>query len=422
MMGNTVQNEEAMRKVVIIGGGEAGVAAAEALRVEGFAGDVVILSAEEHLPYDRPQLSKETLLKPERACKLIRDAGWYEANRVDLRLGTRVASIDPVARTVTSADGASIGYDRLLLATGAIVRRLDDVDPDVVLYLREISDARALRDRLGAARSVVVIGGGVIGLEIASSARALGKEVTVIEAGPRLMARALAPDVSEELLALHRRNGVDVRVGARPLSVARVDDGIGVELSDGSTVRADVAIGGIGVVPCTALGEAAGCRVENGIVVDGAGRTSVEGVFAAGDVASLMHSHYGRPMRIEAWQHAGRHGAHVGRAMLGRDDGYGEIPWFWTDQHGTNVQVAGLASECDATVWREGRTGRTALHFAGDRLVAATTIDNGRDMRPAIRLLAAGWRGSPAELADPSRPLADAVKAQANPNPTTRAA
>lgn len=393
--------------VAIVGAGEAGVAAAAALREAGFRGRVLLLCEEPDLPYQRPPLSKEVLLGTVKRAPAIRPAEWYANQSVELRLGTRVLAVDARARELVIENGqgrTTERFNQLLIATGGRVRELPGNGAEIH-YLRKAADSVRLATTLNAARSVVVVGGGVIGLEVASAARALGKAVTVIDVAPRLMARALDPSISDLLLAKHRAAGIDVVLEVGRVEVEAYREGKRVRLGDGRVLTCDTIVAGIGITPNVELGATAGCTVDNGIVVDGKGRTSIEGIFAAGDVASFHHPHFQRGIRVEAWRHAGRHGAHVARAMIGTGTDYREVPWFWTDQLGVNIQVAGLPVPSDLTVWRGARARGTAFHFLDGRLVAATTIDNGRDMRPATRLIAAGWRGEPQRLVDMSRPL-----------------
>nr|WP_087573736.1 FAD-dependent oxidoreductase [Sphingomonas sp. CDS-1] len=390
---------------VIIGAGEAGVAAAGAIRGGAKDARIRLVTDEEGLPYERPPLSKDVLLR-ETAPTLLRPASWYEENSIEL-VRARAEAILPAEHVVRIAsDVASseqlLPYERLLIATGASARRLPYTG---VLYLRTWRDAMAIRARLGRPGKVVVIGGGVIGLELASTAKALGHEVVVLELGTRLMARALAPDLSSWLQARHVECGVDIRLGAQIANIDVIDQGHVVTLEDGSSLTANLIIAGIGAAPETELARSAGCAVQDGIVVDAQGRTSVEDIFAAGDGARFFHPVIDGHIRLEAWQHAGRHGAHVGEVMTGEAQDYSCTPWFWTDQQGVNLQVAGFAAESDKTVWRGDGPKKSAFHFLANRLVAASTIDNGRDMRPAIQLIEAGWTGDPAIFSDEAVPL-----------------
>ncbi|WP_158085733.1 NAD(P)/FAD-dependent oxidoreductase [Henriciella aquimarina] len=366
-------------RIVIVGAGEAGIAAASAIREDGYEGEVVIVNDEPVPPYERPPLSKEMLYEGEAAVRPIQPQEWYEDNRIQLLSDTRVTGIDASADTVTlesKGEVASLSYDKLMFATGARARRLPQ-PTEGLYYLRTFNDCLSLHGKIESLDKIAIVGGGIIGLEVASFLSAQGKQVTVLDMADRLMSRAVTPEVSDFLLDLHQRNGVEFRLGEKVNCTEK-----GVELGDGSFLEADLVLVAIGVSPNSELAEAAGCATDDGIVVDECGRTTVEGLFAAGDVARFPHPSYARPMRVESWQHAGRHGAHVGRAMLGIDDGYREVPWFWTDQYDVNLQVVGLSETADLTLWRDSPNGRTALHFADGQLVAATTINNGRDIRP----------------------------------------
>ncbi|NIJ09285.1 3-phenylpropionate/trans-cinnamate dioxygenase ferredoxin reductase subunit [Sphingomonas vulcanisoli] len=401
-----------MTAMLIIGAGEAGIAAAGALREAGHVGRVLVVGEEPHHPYARPPLSKAVLTEDACPVEHIRSAEWLEERGIELWLGACVESVDAAAHSAEIVRGAErcvVPYDKLLIATGAAPRHLPSLDPlgGLVTYLRNWEEAIALRSRLARAQSVVIVGGGVIGLEVASSAIKLGCTVTVIEPAPRLMARALAAGTSEMLLDLHRTAGVYVRLGVGLASAKLVDGYAELTLDDGDRIDADLVVAAIGVVPNDLLASRLGCAVDQGILVDANCATSVADVFAAGDVARLVHPLADEPIRVEAWQHARRHGAHAARAMLGDTSPYAEIPWFWTDQHGVNIQVAGLPGLADSHVER----GATTLHLQGDRLIAATTIDNGRDIRPATKMIAAGWSGPVAALTDPSIPLARLAQA-----------
>lgn len=394
--------------VLIVGAGEAGMAAAAKLRDEGFEGRVLLYGEEEGLPYERPPLSKQQLKADGVLDALIRPPGWFEEARIEFFGGRAATAVDTCRRIVRFADGGSERYDALLLTTGARVRRLDN-SPRGVLYLRTREDAHRLRSRLRAARSLVVIGGGVIGLEVASTARELGLSVTVVDPACRLMQRALAPEISALLAQLHRAAGISLALDSGPIRVEENGGGKARVVLQGETLEAELCVAGIGIVPNDDLARSAGCAVDNGVVVDGSGRTSIPNVYAAGDVAAFHHRLFERSLRIEAWQHACRHGAHVARAMLGLDDEYLEVPWFWTDQLGVNIQCAGLAADTDFTVWRGRVDAGTAFHFASGVLRGVTTIDNGREMRPSMKLVAAGWAGDASVLADTSRPLSRIV-------------
>jgi 3-phenylpropionate/trans-cinnamate dioxygenase ferredoxin reductase component len=394
---------------VIVGAGEAGVAAAAAIRKGAPQARIKLVTDEVGLPYERPPLSKEVLLR-EPVQTLLRKPEWYDDNRIEL-IRARALAIEPGTRTVqVAAPGAAdgrIGYDQVLIATGATARRLPFPG---ILYLRTWDDALAIRRRLENAGKVIVIGGGVIGLELASAARALGHQVVILELAERLMARAVAPDVALWLHRLHASVDVDLRFGASVRAIAKRGAEFDVQLGDGTVLNADLILAGVGAAPETELARTAGCAIEDGVLVDASGRTSIEGIYAAGDGARFYHPGIGSHIRLEAWQHAGRHGSHVGEVMTGGTQQYQCMPWFWTDQHGINLQVAGFAAETEYTVWRGSGSSRSAFHFIGDRLVAASTVDNGRNIRPAVQLIEAGWVGNPATLADATVPLRHIVQ------------
>lgn len=402
-----------MQTFAIIGAGEAGVAAAGALRSHGFKGRLVLIDADRRHPYARPPLSKAVLTEnagPEG----IRSTGWFEDHAIDLMLGVRVNEINAASRQliIEGHSTATLAYDKLLIATGARIRRLSFLGTasESAAYLRTFDDALTLKQRLAEADTIAVVGGGVIGLEVASSACKLGKRVIVLEAAERLMNRAVSADVSAELLQLHFAKGVDVRFGVRLVGAEFDGDRARLALDTGEWINSDFIVAGIGVDPDVELARAMGCKISNGIEVDGNGLTSIDDVFAAGDVALFPHPVFEQQVRIESWQHARKHGAHVGAAMLGHITPYEEIPWFWTDQHGVNVQVAGLPNAADSHIVR----GKTRLHFAGERLVGVTTFDNGRDIRPASKLIAARWQADLARVTG-SEPLSSFLLARPLP-------
>lgn len=399
---------------VIVGGGHAGGRAAEAMRQLGFAGGITLIGAEPHLPYERPPLSKELLQAEDgQGFALIRDQAWYDEQGVACRLGAAATALDPDTRTVVLADGESVRYDKLLLATGVSVRRLEVPGAGLanVHYLRTIDDSRAIEARLRPGRNVAVVGGGFIGLEVAASARKRGCTVTVIEAADRLMGRGVMPAVSEAFLGLHRANGVDVRLGA---GVDRLEgDGAVARavLADGTVLAADLVVVGIGVTPETGLAEAAGLEVDDGIVVDERCRTSAPGIYAAGDATSHYSPHYGRHIRLESWENAQNQAIAAARNMCGEDFVHTGAPWMWSDQYDVGLQVAGVPAEWDAVVYRGDPASREFLAFqmAGGEVVGAQSVNRPRDMRFARRLIGGG-AADPTALADEAIPLRDLAR------------
>jgi 3-phenylpropionate/trans-cinnamate dioxygenase ferredoxin reductase subunit len=329
---------------------------------------------------------------------------------ITLFASTRAVAIDRVERTVHLADGSAIAYDKLLLATGSTPRQL--AMPGLgahCLYLRTFDDALAIRAKLGPGARIAIIGGGFIGLELAASARSRGAAVTVIEAQPRILMRGVAAEIAAIVHNAHIAAKVDIRCGAALASLEDHEAGVRILLSDGTSLEADLAVIGIGAVPVTALAEAAGLAVENGIAVDAELRSSDPHIYAAGDCCSFPIAAYSgrRRVRLEAWRNAQEQGALAARNMLGAGEAHAAVPWFWTDQYHLTMQIAGLSDEGATTVRRDLGDGSFVLfHLAADgRLVAASGIGPGnavaRDIRLAEMLIAKGAYPSPDDLASP---------------------
>lgn len=401
-----------MAVTVIIGAGQAGRRCAEALRDLDPAAEILLLGEEAHCPYDRPPLSKAVLLGTDPGNGLfVRDAGFYAEKRIDLRTGTRVVAIEPAARAVVTEAGERIGYDHLVIATGARARTLPvpGADDPRVLTLRTMEDAERLKVQLAAKPRLAVIGGGLIGLEVAASARQLGCDVTVLEAAERLMARCVPPAISAMAAELHRGHGVTLRLSCALRAIRPASSGaLLLEAGEGAPVEADLVVVGIGGVPETALAQAAGVAVRDGIITDAQGRTSLPGIYAAGEVARFPHPFWGgRPMRLEAWQVAQNQPAAVARAICGQDAPYDEVPWHWTDQFDWNLQVLGDPDPTCTLVQRPAEGGRlTAIALdAEGRARGAVLINNGREATPCRRLIAGGKTLDAAALADTATPL-----------------
>jgi 3-phenylpropionate/trans-cinnamate dioxygenase ferredoxin reductase component len=383
--------------IVIVGAGIAGISIAEALRDLGHQGGITLVSDEAALPYDRPPLSKDALIGGTRPA-LLRDESWFAEQRLDLILGDGAVGVADQALLLAS--GAAIPFDRLVLATGTRARRLGLCDTlgDGVHYLRTDADAERLRPALRPGARIAVIGGGVIGLEVAASACALGATATVIEAGARLMGRSLSPAGSAALADHHRACAVDLRLGMAIAGLRRDEDGtIVITLADGEDIRADAVVVGIGAEPNVDLALAAGLAIEDGILVDAQGRTSRPDIFAIGDVARFPSSFHGAAIRIEQWQHAIDHARAVAAAMLGGEAPYADMPWFWSDQGSLALQVVGR-TDGDVEIERPEGAGRVIFHLDGGKLVGATSFNLPRLRRPLAKLI--GATIDPAILAD----------------------
>lgn len=401
---------------VIVGAGQAGGWAAAALRNEGFDGRVTLLGEEPHPPHERPPLSKALLTgdwTPEKTH--LHKPGFLADRHIEFQAGARVTRLEPAMRRLHLAGGQLLGYDRLLLATGARARRLALPGGDLagVHYLRTIDDARGIRDDLVAGAGVVIVGGGYVGLEVAASARKRGCRVTVIEALGALMQRTAPPAIGRYFADLHRAHGVDIRLG---LGIAAFQGSSRVErvlCADGSTILADAVIVGVGALPNAELAQQAGLAVDNGIVTDEFGRTSDPHVFAAGDATNHFNPRLGRRLRLESWQNAQNQAIAAAKAMCGKPVPYAEIPWFWSDQYDRNLQIAGVPERYDSVVLRGAADGdpRTAsfllFALAADRLVAAYAVNNPRDLRTARQFIERGAPVDAARLADPRAPLRD---------------
>ena len=376
---------------VVVGGGLAAAKAVEQLRESGYDGDVILYTAEQHLPYERPPLSKGYLLgDDERDVVFVHDAQWYVDNNIDVRLGTRVEAVDPGAHTVTAGDTTQ-SYSKLLLATGAQPRRfaMADASGVPVAYLRVIEDTERLKQAFTEGARIAVLGAGWIGLEAASAARKAGCHVTVVESLPQPLLRVLGPRIASVFADLHREHGVDMRLDVSVGGVEKAGDGVRLILDVGDPVEADLLLVGIGAVPDVKLAEDAGLDVDNGVLVDAALRTSAPDVFAAGDIANAEHPVLGRRIRVEHWDNAIEQGKAAARSMLGEDVSYDRIPYFFTDQYDLGMEYVGNIDpgSADDVVVRGDTTGDRVFqaYWIKDGVVAAAMHANDWDAGDTIR-------------------------------------
>ncbi|WP_160110321.1 NAD(P)/FAD-dependent oxidoreductase [Caballeronia arvi] len=381
--------------ILIVGAGLSGVSAADGIRQAGFEGRVILASDEPESPYDRPPLSKEVLREPDALQRLqLRDSDFYARNRIEMMLGRAAERIERDTRRVRFSDGTIVHYEKLLIATGSSLRALPILPTgmSMVFYLRRLSDAIALRDALPKISRLLIIGAGVIGLEVAAVARDLGIAVTVLEASARPMARATCETMCDFIVDRHMKHQVDIRTQTTILGVEKHANGYRVTLSDGSAVFADAIVVGVGVVPNIGLAEAAGLTVSAaGIHVDGQGRTDDDHIYAAGEVTFHYNSLLERMDRQENWAHASAHGEHVGRAMVVGGPDYAEISGYWSDQYDFSVQSFGVSAGDRNVVRGNPDTGSFAIfHLSNGVVIGVSAVGAARDMRAGKAFVNAG--------------------------------
>ncbi len=403
---------------IIVGGGLAGAKAAEALRDNDFDGHIVLFAAEEHLPYERPPLSKEYLAGKKTLDDFTVDASaWYRDHHVELQLGTEVASIDPGAHTVSLPDGSKVDYDKLLLATGSEPRRppIPGADANGVYYLRTIDDAATLNSVLAEGSSLAIVGAGWIGLEVAAGARERGVDVTVVEMAELPLLAALGREAAEVFAALHRDHGVDLRLGATVDEITTSGGkATGLKLGDGSTVSADAVLVAVGAAPNTGLAEAAGLAMgDGGVLVDSSLRTSDPDIFAVGDIAAAEHPLFGVRIRTEHWANALKQPAVAAAGMLGKPAEYVELPYFFTDQYDLGMEYAGHAPNYERVVFRGDVEGREFVAFwldADNRVLAGMNVNIWDVLDDVKSLIRSRTPADPNRLADPQQALGSLLK------------
>lgn len=390
--------------VVIVGAGHAGGRTAERLRRGGFQGAIDVVGIERELPYERPPLSKSVLTDPGQVSNagLLPPAAWNELE-VTFHAGAEAVRIDRAAGSVQLADGRHLPYGSLVLATGLSPRELPALEPVAArtVVLRSFEDALDLRARIEAGSSLVIVGAGLIGLEVAASAVKLGAKVTVVEAARRPLGRLLPEELSHWLAGVHREAGVDIICDRQVVASQKQGTGARLRLDDGHELEAELVLVGIGGVPNDRLARRAGLHVENGILVNEFGQTSDPRIFAVGDVAAHENPYVGGRCRLESWRNAEDMAAIVARFICGAATPYREVPWFWTDQYELNIQVAGMPVE-GMLAYERGRPGDHSYlaYYVDDGLLrGAVGIGCGRDIRVARETIKAGGRLDPAALA-----------------------
>jgi len=405
---------------VIVGAGLAGAKAAETLRGEGFDGRLVMVGDEPERPYERPPLSKDFLRGEADGKPYVHETSFYDENAIELWSSTRVTGLDAGLQELLLEGDRRLGYDRLLLATGAVPRRLDvpGAELDGIHYLRTVADSERIGARLEAGKRLVVVGSGWIGAEIAAAARQKGCEVTMLEMASLPLERVLGPELGRVYLDLHRANGVEF------LPETTVDrfEGEGavrrVITRDGAEIETDFAVVGIGVAPRTGLVETAGLRIDNGIVVDEHLRTSAANVFAAGDVANVRHPFYEQHLRVEHWDTALHQGPVAAKNMLGGSVPYDRIPYFFSDQYDSGMEYSGHATDWDEVVFRGDTDTREFIAFwlKDGRVVAGMNMNVWDVSDPIRELIGSRRQLDPDQLADPDAPLDELLKAAGRPD------
>ena len=394
--------------IVIVGAGHAAGQAAASLRQEKYEGEILVLGDEPHIPYQRPPLSKQYLSGEYGLERVhLRPAAFYDSRGIVVRSGLRAAEIDRQARTVRCANGETVRYDQLLLATGARPRRLDAPGEDLagVHYLRTIADVDAIRRDFQPGRRIAIVGGGYIGLEVAAVAAESGLQTTIVEMEDRVLKRVTTPAMSAFYAKLHQARGVTIRTGLRVASFVGPGRLRAVVCSSGETVDADLAVVGVGIVPNVELAQAAGLDCDNGIVVDEHARTSDPNIYAAGDCTNHPNPLLGRRLRLESVPNAMEQSRVAAANLAGNARIYASIPWFWSDQYDLKLQMVGFSAEGERQVVRgDQAAGRFSIfHFRGDAVVAADAVNSPREFMAARQLV--GRKVDAGQLADPGTDL-----------------
>jgi 3-phenylpropionate/trans-cinnamate dioxygenase ferredoxin reductase subunit len=400
--------------ILIVGAGHAGAQCAIALRQGGFAGSITMIGRENEPPYERPPLSKEYFAREKTFDRLyIRPPAFWAEKNIDLRLGLEVRKVDPAAHLATLSDGSTLAYGTMVWATGGDARRLSCEGADLanIFGVRTRADADALMARMDAgAQNFVVIGGGYIGLESAAVLRKLGREVTVLEAAPRVLARVAGPELSAFYEAEHRAHGVDLRTNVAITRLIGETSVSGVELATGEVIPADVVIAGIGIIPAVAPLLAAGAACGNGVDVDELCRTSLPDIYAIGDCAAFACDYAeGMVMRVESVQNANDQATCVAKGILGEEKPYHAFPWFWSNQYDLRLQTAGLSVGYDQTIVRGDMAARSfsIIYLHKGRVIALDCVNSVKDYVQGRKLVEARATPDVAALADSSILLKD---------------
>ncbi|WP_417268994.1 NAD(P)/FAD-dependent oxidoreductase [Celeribacter sp.] len=401
-----------MSQFIVVGAGQAGQSIVTKLRAEGFKGGITLIGDETAPPYQRPPLSKAYLLGEMDLDRLyLRPTDYYADENITLITGRAVTAIDPEAKTVSLGD-ETLPYDALALTTGSRPHRLPAAiggDLNGVYTMRTLADADAIEPEFKQGASVLIVGGGYIGLEAAAVAAKKGLKVTLVEMADRILQRVASTETSDYFRSLHTAHGVDLREGVGLKALTGAERVTGATLTDGSKLGVDFVIVGVGIAPDTRLAEAAGLALDNGIATDAYGRTSNPFIYAAGDCASFPHA--GKQMRLESVGNAIDQGEVVAQNMLGKDVIYTPKPWFWSDQYDVKLQIAGLSTGHDQVVVRNTNGARSHWYYRDGHLIAVDAMNDPRGYMVAKRLIEGGKNADPEKVADPATDLKDLMRA-----------
>lgn len=402
-------SDSAQGNIVVVGGGHAAAQLCAGLVAAGLGARVHLVCEEVELPYQRPPLSKAYLKSPDEALQAHRSEAWYVDSGITLHRADPAVRIDRGLRRVRLRSGTELTYSSVVLATGTRARRLAHLPDGLsnVAVLRTAADAQRLRTLIGSAKHLTVLGGGFIGLEIAATARAAGKSVTVLEAAPRLLMRSVSPELAEHVFQTHSANGIDLRLGVAAGGFEIEGDRLAALTVDGQREPVDLMVLGIGAVPEHTLASEAGLACDNGIKVDHGMRTSDPHVLAIGDCASFDEHTSGRHLRLESVQNANDQARTALATLLGRDEPYRALPWFWSEQGGLRLQMAGLMPHDGVRHIRPGAAPASfsVLHYVADRLVCVESVNAPMDHMAARKLLESGKSPLPATACDADLPL-----------------
>ncbi len=405
-----------MEKCIVIGASHAGAQLVASLRQQGWTGAIDLIGDEPYLPYHRPPLSKAFLAEDKSIDELlIRPASAYEKAGITTHLGARVVAVDGQAKTVTLDDGRQLTGSQLVFATGGLARRLPigGADLEGVCVLRDAHDVQLIKSRAKQGVRAVIIGGGYIGLETAASLTKLGMSVTVLEAENRLLARVTGPEISAFYQRIHQEEGVEILTSAMASQLIGQSSVEAVVLKDGRSVPADLVIVGVGISPDTALAEATGVEVDDGIVVNEDCQTSLDDIYAVGDCARQVHALYGKSLRIESVQNANDQAKCAAAAICGQPRPSAALPWFWSDQYDVKLQIAGLSQGFDTIVVRgDVSAGRsfTAFYFKGDALLACDAVNSPLEFMVTKKVLSGGGSIPVDVVANPAVDLRELLK------------